>query len=162
MNELDSIEAELRKLKPATPPEELIARLAAAKTVSGASDHHARIERATHRNFNWLWLRWLAPVTAAAAAVALLIWTALVTQPKPQVQTALASAKPALKANEVEIDQQLVADFDTVARLPSGEPVRFRCREWNDGVVLRDVSQGIVIEQSTPRLEMVPVSFETY
>jgi hypothetical protein len=56
----------------------------------------------------------------------------------------------------------LVAAFDAVARLPDGQPVRFRCREWSDGVVLRDSARGIVIEQRMPRLEVVPVSFETY
>jgi hypothetical protein len=73
-----------------------------------------------------------------------------------------AEPRPALKADDVEFDQQLVAAFDAVARLPGGQPVRFRCREWADAVVLRDSARGIVIEQRTPRLEVVPVSFETY
>ena len=56
----------------------------------------------------------------------------------------------------------MVASFDAVARLPGGEPVRFRCREWADDVVVRDPARGIVIERRTPRLEVVPVSIETY
>ena len=75
----------------------------------------------------------------------------------------IASAdRPLLKADKVEIDRQLVADFDAIARLPSGEPVRFRCQQWMDKVWLRDSAAGLVIERTTPRLEIVPVRFETY
>jgi hypothetical protein len=49
-----------------------------------------------------------------------------------------------------------------VAQLPNGEPVRFRCREWRDDVVVRDPGRGLVIERSTPRLEVVPISVETF
>ena len=56
----------------------------------------------------------------------------------------------------------MVALFDAVAQLPNGQPVRFRCREWADEVVLRDPARGIVIERRTPRLEVVPIRFETY
>ena len=63
---------------------------------------------------------------------------------------------------DVEIDRQLVALFETVAKLPSGVPVRLRCQEWTDDVVLRDSARGLVIERRTPRLEVVPVSLETF
>jgi hypothetical protein len=69
---------------------------------------------------------------------------------------------PPLKADSVQIDEQLVGAFDAVGRLPNGEPVRFHCREWMDNVVLRDKTRGVVIEQRTPRVEVVPVRFETY
>jgi hypothetical protein len=62
----------------------------------------------------------------------------------------------------VQIDQALVWSFDAVARLPSGEPIRFRCREWMDQVVLSDRDRGVVFEQRAPRVEVVPVRFETY
>jgi hypothetical protein len=67
-----------------------------------------------------------------------------------------------VKADKVEFGQDLVATFDAVARLPSGQPVRFRCRQWSDQMVMRDSSKGLVIEERTPRLEVVPVRFETY
>ena len=70
-------------------------------------------------------------------------------------------AAPLLKADKVEIDRQLVADFDAVGKLPSGEPVRFRCQQWMEKVWLRDTAKGVVIEQTTPRLEIVPIRFET-
>jgi hypothetical protein len=94
--------------------------------------------------------------------VALLVWLPsrhANRQPGNQLSVA---AQPTIKADAVEIDQQLVAAFDAVARLPDGQPIRFRCREWSDEVVLRDSARGIVIEQRMPRLEVVPVSFETY
>ena len=73
-----------------------------------------------------------------------------------------APAQTTLKADTVEIAREWVGSFDAVARMPGGEPVRFRCREWTDAVVWRDSAHGIVVEQRTPRLEVVPVSFDTY
>jgi hypothetical protein len=67
-----------------------------------------------------------------------------------------------LKADDVQIDEQLVSTFDAVAPLPSGEPVRFRCRQWLDEVVLRDSKRGVEVTRRVPRVEVVPVSFETY
>jgi hypothetical protein len=156
--EHELFEAELRRLKPAEPPEQFMARLAAAqpvsRTPSGVWSRSAR-----QPGGGWQFLRWLAPVTVAAAAVVvLLVWH----PPSPPGQPVIASVRPALKADNVEVDQELVAAFDAVARMPGGEPVRFRCREWLDNVVLRDSTQGVEVERSTPRLEVVPVRFETY
>jgi hypothetical protein len=111
----------------------------------------------------WVLLfRWLVPAAGVAAVVALVVWWPFGHENPRKSNQQLAAVKPALKADNVEFDQQLVASFDAVARLPSGQPVRFRCREWADAVVLRDSASGIVVEQRTPRLEVVPVSFETY
>jgi hypothetical protein len=98
----------------------------------------------------------------AAVAAALLVWWPFRPENRQPSRPLVPAAEPALKADDVEIDQQLVAAFDAVARLPDGQPIRFRCREWADAVVLTDTARGLVIEQRTPRLEVVPVSFETY
>jgi hypothetical protein len=66
------------------------------------------------------------------------------------------------RAEEIEIGRTLLATFDAVAELPSGEPVRFRCQQWADTTMFRDRARGINVEQSTPRLEVVPVSLDTY
>jgi len=109
-----------------------------------------------------LLLRWLAPAAAVAAVVALVVWLPSKRESQQRSNQRSVAAESALKADNVELDQQLVASFDAVARLPSGQPVRFRCREWADAVVWSDSASGIVVEQRTPRLEVVPVSFETY
>jgi hypothetical protein len=81
-------------------------------------------------------------------------------QPGPK---ALAfSAQPLIKADNLEIDRQLIADFDAVGQLPNGDPVRFRCQQWLDKVWLRDSVAGLVIERTVPRLEIIPVHMETY
>jgi hypothetical protein len=159
MNDCDQelFEAELRKLAPARPPAELMARL----TASGP----APVPRPSTLNTQPSWrllLRWLAPAGAVAAVVVLVVWWPSGHEDRQNSNQQMAAAQPALKADNVEFDQQLVASFDAVARLPSGQPVRFRCREWADAVVLRDSASGIEVEQRTPRLEVVPVSFETY
>jgi len=80
-----------------------------------------------------------------------------------RLATSAAPADPAvIKADRVEVDQELLATFDAVTQLPGGEPIRFRCREWKDQVTLHDSARGVVIERREPRLEIIPVRFETY
>jgi hypothetical protein len=163
MNDSDHelFEAELRRLKPAMPPEDFMARLAEAQPLP--CTERLLAQRQVQADVRRLLLRWLAPIAAAAAVVtALLVWRLPSSGDKPSSRRAAASVDSALKADDVEIDRQLVTAFDAVARLPDGAPVRFRCFEWADEVVLRDSVRGVVVEQRTPRLEVVPVSFETY
>jgi hypothetical protein len=162
MNEFEIVETDLQKLEPARPPEELMARLAAAQPAPRALPlpQTAPLRRiaTSHPLF-----RWLAPVTAAAAMlIGLSLWHSIHSAGKPRGQTFAVFAKPTLKTDDVEIDRRLVAAYDAVAQLPGGEPVRFRCREWTDNMVLRDPVRGVVIEQRTPRMEIVPVRIETY
>jgi hypothetical protein len=83
--------------------------------------------------------------------------------PSPrQSPVAVAPASQSFKADGVQINRELVSSFDAVARLPTGEPIRFRCRKWMDRVVLEDKRRGLVIQQSSPRVEVLPVRFETY
>ena len=102
------------------------------------------------------WLGWLAPLTAATVAMAALCtgwWTQ---------RNAGIHSRVAINSNSMEISRQLNASFDAVAQMPGGEPVRFRCREWTEEVTFNDPATGVEITQSTPRLEVVPVGFETY
>jgi hypothetical protein len=154
-------ETELLRLRPAMPPEEFMVRLAQARPLLRAERNlgHRLVQVSVWR----LLIRWLAPIAAATmVAVALLVWWLTSSPNKPPQRFAAVPASPALKADDVEIDWQLVAAFDAVARMPDGEPVRFRCFEWADEVVLRDSARDVVVEQRRPRLEVVPVSFETY
>ena len=168
MNETDHelFEAELRKLKPARPPADLMARLLEApKGVEAGQPAGASGSRAVgpSRVSISMLLRWLAGAAAATALVSLLL--VLWQHPRKDAQHAKAapvSRRNAPEAEDIEIDRQLVGLFDTVAKLPNGEPVRFRCREWADEVVLRDAARGLVIERRTPRLEVVPVGAETF
>ncbi len=163
MNDRDQnlFEAELRRLKPARPPGDFMARLAAAPPIPAAP---AAPRFGLRWNAPaWWWFRRLAPVAASAALIVALTvshW-AKSSAPAPP-RSALTSTPPIFKPGDVEIDRQLVAAYDAVASLPDGEPVRLLCREWRDQVTLRDPARGIVIERQTPRLEVVPVRFETY
>ena len=67
-----------------------------------------------------------------------------------------------MKADNIEIGKELVSSFDAVATLPSGEPVRFRCQQWRNKVVVDDKKQGLLVENWQPRVVVVPVGFETY
>lgn len=157
--EHDEFETELRQLRPARLPNEFAARLAAARPVLATQHSPRSTGFLSYRSL----IRWLAPVAAAASVILLLWWKT------PQSETAVpsrpalrASDSPAFRADDVEIGRRLVGAFDAIATLPNGEPVRVRCQEWMDELVLRDTGRGMAIEQRTPRFEIVPVSFETF
>ena len=175
-NECERFEAQLRRVSPAPPPAELLERLT-SKTTILVAERQARTALATppaqsagtavtetvgaSEPAAWasglrLVLRWLVPATAVMAAGAIL-WRASL-----PVGRAPEAAGAPMRADHVRIDQQLVSTFDAVAQLPSGEPVRFRCREWIDEVVLRDSRRGVEVARRVPRVEVVPVRFETY
>lgn len=170
MNEpdLNQFEQELRQLNPAAPPPELMARLVAIQPVP-LSARETRSNSATTRprqhDRQWadwrLLLRWLVPATALVVAIAF-VWLRPPSGPGSATAPLVASAPPMLKADSVQLDEQLVDSFDAVGRLPGGEPVRFRYQRWMDQLVVRDDARGVVIEQRTPRVEVVPVRFETY
>lgn len=174
--ELEFLEAQLRSVRPAQPPVDFLQRLKSAAPVpvanrqaqtAAAVPPGPRQRTAAHEKFSaseatirpgWLplLLRWLVPA-AAVLVVAAIIWRTNLPSPRPP-----QTASTPMKADDVRIDRELVSAFDAVALLPSGEPVRFRCREWMDEVVLRDSRRGVEVKRRVPRVEVVPVRFETY
>jgi hypothetical protein len=67
-----------------------------------------------------------------------------------------------LRADNISVEQELVSSFDAIAELPGGEPVRFEFQEWMDHVVVRDTARGLLIQKRVPRVEIIPIRFETY
>jgi hypothetical protein len=168
--ELEAFEAELRKVKASPAPEGLISRLMAVRPTPSPT-MIARV-RSEPRRYAWIrLLRWLAPATALGALLVILLWRdSPPVTPRTNANSQQAKLGSALRssiarpseADEIEIGKTLLATFDAIAELPSGEPVRFRCQQWADTMVFRDRARGIAVERSTPRLEIVPVSLETY
>jgi hypothetical protein len=158
--ELERFEQELRGVEPAEPPAGFMARLTDARPV--VSQARSAEPKPIAPAFDWLrLLRWVMPATALLIAAGL-VWvrsTPRVGRPSGQPG---AEAPATLNADSVQLDQELVSSFDAVARLPDGEPVRFHCRKWMDNLVVSDKRRGVVIEQRAPRVEVVPVRFETY
>lgn len=162
MNDLEHerLEAQLKRLMPARPPANFMARLVAAEP--SAQVRPTPPQRTVFGIEIWLrMLRWLAPATAVAVA-AVIVWrVGLAPEDSPRQLKSIA-AVPASNGDDVKIDHELVSSFDAVGRLPDGEPVRFRCQNWMDQVVLNDERSGMMVQQRTPRMEVVPVRFETY
>lgn len=166
-SEQNDFEQQLRRTRPAKLPEDFAARLQAAAPKRSSAEPREVIAPSLLDYFraHWNALRWFIPASAVALAV-MMAWHGslptrsrqFVAAPGSQADTAV----PVLKADEVKIDQQLVSSFDAVARLPSGEPVRFRCENWMDEFVLSDKARGVVVENRKPRFEVVPVRYETY
>ena len=172
--ELMRFESEMSKLKAAPVPEELKSRLLALRPQRQPSVVPS-IESASGPLAWRQFLRWLIPAAAMGivALVVALQWHPtetlrnrvpgnLATSAPNQGSVSGVVPKQAREPEELEIGQTWVTTFDAVAELPTGEPVRFRCREWTDTTVFRDRARGLIVERSTPRLEVVPISFETY
>ncbi|HLH55534.1 MAG TPA: hypothetical protein VKY92_18180 [Verrucomicrobiae bacterium] len=156
MNEFgpDPYESELRSLHPARPhPQALKHIRQELEQLRSSVDLRAKPAK---RPLPQL-LKWLLPASLAAAACVFALAGHEARKPAP----ALATSSP-LKADHVEIDRQWITNFDAIANLPDGEPVRFRCEQWMDKVRVRDSSAGLVLERSTPRLEIVPVKLDIY
>ena len=168
--ELEAFEADLRKVQAARVPEAMNNRLMAARPALRTTSL-APVGPAT-RDYDWIRLwRWLTPASALAALLVILVARyhspsrpeagSNSEQARAGVMPQSSNAKPA-ETDEIEIGKTLLATFDAVAEMPSGEPVRFRCRQWADTTVLLDRARGIAVERSVPRLEVVPVSLDTY
>jgi hypothetical protein len=162
-DDLENFERDLGRLRPANPSEEFVTRLRGSHRVRRSTSHSSVV--AEGRLAGWLgsWLgrlRWLAPATAVLLAAVVFWRSGLQTSRpgRPSVQT----SNPAMKVDDVQIDRRIISSFDAVALLPSGEPVRFRCNEWVDDVVLRDHLHQLAIEQHVPRVQAIPVGFDTY
>ena len=170
-HELEGMESSLSRLQPAAPPPELMRRLMEAQPVAverepsaspSASPWRPRPQAGAADGFRTLLLRWLAPALGAAALAAVAIMISMrVHSSRPEAQLAKAIGQ-GITADDVQINHELVGSFETVANLPGGEPVRLECTRWLDKVVYHDKTTGTVIEQETPRLQVVPVGYETY
>src|SRR5262249_3949286 len=147
---------------PAVPPEELRCRIGALKPNRPGLENPSSSSGVG--TGGWVARFWWSIATAAALAIAIAILYPHYSTPIQKASRPLLTkaAQSQAKADQIEIDQQLLSVFDAIARLPSGEPVRFHCREWMYGIVLRDSARGFVLERQMPRLEVVPVRFETY
>lgn len=163
MRDLDPnlFEKELADMRPARPPEALMRRLVEARPKMGRSYSFLSLRQPG----NWpLRVRW---ATAGAAALLSIFLAVALSNPKREPVPApgrqlVKAGRSTLNADNIEIDRQLLASFDTITQMPDGEPVRLRCRQWLDSVVVRDSRRGVEIERQEPRLEVVPIAFETY
>jgi hypothetical protein len=160
--EQERFETQLRQLKPGKLPEELVVRIQDAV----GSRPESVTARPRHAGPGFLQiLRWLVPATAAVIVTAVL-WHRQQDSGEPGasnvdlMEGSVAGAP--LKPESVQIGNELVSSFDAVATLPGGEPVRFRCQQWVNTVVVDDAKSGLVMQSRTPRVVVVPVGFETY
>jgi len=158
----EQFEKELQTLRPAKPSPQLLEQIRVQLRAESkpASDP---VRLATFQLRWHLAWRWLVPASALAAIVAFVLFAqSAARRPETLPQPRTASKQPTLKADKVEIERQLVADFETITETPGGQPMRFRCEQWLDRIRLRDSAAGLTIERTTPRVEIVPVRFETY
>ena len=160
--EPDDLKVELQRLKPAKPSNDFLERLNAVLPDKPAPRPVYDGRKSVFERWGVL-LRWLAPVTISVSILlALLFWKPGSSVTNTSRPGFAQSRNTTLTADKIEVDRQLVAAFDAVAQLPDGKPVRLRCREWVDQVVLQDSAKGVVVEQKVPHMEVVPVGFETY
>lgn len=160
-HDLKSLEAELRRMRPARAPGPFVNRLQCAVRNSSFQTAPAQA-RDADRASDSIWqacLRLLLPVGSAAIILAVLLLTRKTSEPSA---SDVASSAAAQAIDEVELDQQLVAAFEGVAQLPGGPPLRFRCYSWQEELTFRDANGALEVEQRQPRLDVVPVGFDVY
>ncbi|HOW63772.1 MAG TPA: hypothetical protein P5186_08930 [Candidatus Paceibacterota bacterium] len=158
--EEQAFEAELRRLRPAQPPEEVLAQWESAPL---RSDRAGELEQGCRPAFSIgaLLRSWYRPAMALLALGLLVAgWRVWVRHESNPIVASNGTAP--LVADDVIIDRQLVAAFEGLAELPTGEPIRFTCYEWIDRVTVRDTARGVMIESREPRRELVPASLVTY
>jgi hypothetical protein len=156
--EQDRLETSLRQIRPAAPPAELLARLRSAKPSTPA----APVARSA-RAFQWTqWATCWRGLIYGAPAAALLLLIGLAWYPASRTAGLLPAASTRGNSNDVQVGHSLLASFDTIAQMPGGAPVRFRCREWQDHVTIQDPARGMEVTETTPRVEIIPLRFETY
>src|SRR5262249_30612893 len=108
-HEHELFEAELRRIQPAKLPDDFAERLVAAQPgLPGSSE---RAPRASQPVRWWTLISWFVPTTASAAAlVALAIWLKA-SQRRTSMPPSTAAVPSALRADDVEIDRQLIGTF---------------------------------------------------
>jgi hypothetical protein len=160
--ELEKLEAELRMARPARPSAELMRRLLAAQPVDSMPP--ARLSSPIRQPWaspRWLW--WFVPTTALVALLAGIAGRHLPDSGAAGVSANVSHTNSlTLKADDIQIDHELVGSSETIADLPDGLPVRFQVQAWRDRVIFSDKRRGVEIEEQTPRVEIIPVRFETY
>jgi hypothetical protein len=157
--EQERFETELRRVTPASLPTDLMDRLRAPKT--GSQPMGRPKPRRISGLVDWfVWMRWV--IAATPVVVAAIVFVRLESRSSNGPGKISSAASSGIKANAIQVNHALVSSFDAVAQLPGGEPVRFRRRKWMDEVVMGDDSHGMMIKQSSPRVEVVQVCFETY
>jgi hypothetical protein len=157
--EQERFEAELRRTSPAPLPKKFLARLRDANPGTHA-EQQTSFRPATEWTHWWRLVRWLAPALAAVAVAFLIGRGHFSSEGRPANKPLVAAT--GMKADDVQVDHELVSSFDVVATLPGGQPVRFHCRKWQDQLLVTDKSSGVEIQQNSPRIEVMPVRFETY
>lgn len=166
-HEQNRFEAELREIKAARLPQDFRSRLLAAAPPTKASP----VRRPWPAPVALGWqrvLRFFVPTAAAAVLTVVALHQALQQRSSAPVPLSGSSregpqsllAPP--QADDVQIAKELVSSVDMLATLPTGEPVRFQYQRWVDKVTLTDKSRDLVVEERTPRVEVVPVRLETY
>ena len=155
--ESEKLEDSLRQISPAGVPGQLMERLRAAKVARPVPNQQPPARVTSWASVIFGWRGWT--FAGAAAAVTLFVWVTAFPLKTPET---VHTPGTGLKANAVQVGHSLVASFDTVAQMPDGEPVRFRCRQWQDQMEVHDDVHGVVITKNTPRLEVIPVGLETY
>lgn len=157
--ELEQFELELRASAPARLPDELSKRLHSA-TLHSRPVHPPKSRRIANWFDALVGLRWV--IAASPLVITAIILVRMEWRPDARAKKSESLLSRGINADAVRVDHSLVSSFDAVAQLPNGEPVRFRCNQWLDNMVVSDDSRGVKIRQSRPRMEVIPVRFETY
>ena len=158
MNDNDPLEEELRRLRPAVPPEAFQQRLL------GVVARPARARPAAPSTWRAFLRRprtaaWLAAPAFALALAAAFLWP----RPAPRTVPSSRAAAADFVPDSITMSQEVLARYDgSIVQRPDGEVVRLICYDRVNRVILKDSRQGSVIEHQEPQREIVPVHINVY
>ena len=163
MNDNDPLEEELRRLRPAAPPEAFQQRLLGI--VAGRPSRTRDAATPAAPPSGWLAFLW-RPRTAAwiaAPAFALALAAFPWHRPSPPVPPASRAAAAGFVPDSITLSQEVLARYDgSIVQRPDGEVVRLICYDRVNRVILKDSRQGSVVEHREPQREIVPVHINIY
>jgi len=157
-NEMDELEQLLHSVRPATPPGDLLKRLAATLPPEPAP----AVSLPVHA-LNWkrLWLRWVTPLAVAGAAVLVCVWhVSEANRPAAMPGAALPDATTALRP--VQFNDCLLGARDLgIYRAPDGRAWRVVQGIGMGQKVWEEAASGRQVKQLYPQQQLLLVGLNT-
>lgn len=154
----DPIEDALNRLKPAEMPNDLMARLSAARSLIA----NPGAKEAPARQPGFL-ARWLLPLGVCAAAAAATVAALQFSGDKPVEPGPVASASESAPAVPFEREDRFVGAREVGLIVPPNQPpIRLMEVEWMEADTLHSGPNGHGVRVETRRRGVVPMTLEVY
>ncbi len=152
----DPIEDALNRMKPAEMPNDLMARLTAARSLI------TKEKEAPAKQPGFL-ARWLLPLGVCAAAAVATVVALKYTGATPTTSTPIAINKQPAQSTPFEREDRFVSAREVGIIVPPNQrPIRLMEVEWLESDTIRPSGDGHAVRVETTRKGVVPMALEVY